>query len=35
MIVSKQTNDRNDTEREGIAYVYVWILQDKYKATEH
>ena len=35
MIVSKQTNDRSDIEREGIAYVYVWILPNKYKAAEH
>ena len=35
MIVSKQTNDRSDTERKGIDYVCVWILPNKYKAAEH
>lgn len=33
--VSKQTNGRSDTEREDIVYVYVWILQNNYKAAEH
>ena len=33
--VSKQMNDRSDTEREGVAYVYVWILPDKYKTAEY
>lgn len=33
--VSKQMNDRSDTEREGIAYVYVWILPDKYKTAKY
>ena len=33
--VSKQMNDRSDTEKEGVAYVYVWILPDKYKTAEH
>ena len=28
-------NDRNDTKREDIAYVYVWILPDKYKTAEY
>ena len=32
--VSK-TNDRSDTEREGIDYVCVWILPDKYKTAEY
>ena len=35
MIVSKQMNDRSDTEREGIDYVCVWILPDKYKTAEY
>ena len=35
MIVSKQMNDRSDTEREGIVYVYVWILPNKYKTAEY
>ena len=33
--VSKKTNDRSDTEREGVAYVYVWILPDKYKTAKY
>ena len=33
--VSKKTNDRSDTEREGIVYVYVWILPNKYKTAEY
>ena len=28
-------NDRNDTEKEDIVYVYVWILPDKYKTAEY
>ena len=35
IVVSKQTNDRSDTEREGVAYVYVWILLDKYKTAKY
>ena len=31
----RRNNDRNDTKREGVAYVYVWILPNKYKAAEH
>lgn len=33
--VPKQMNDRSDTEREGVAYVYGWILPDKYKTAEY
>ena len=33
--VSKQIDNRIDTEREGVAYVYVWILPDKYKTAEY
>ena len=31
----RRNNDRNDTKREGVAYVYVWILPDKYKTAEY
>lgn len=34
MIVSKQMNIRNNTERKGIDYVCVWILPNKYKAAD-
>ena len=35
MKVSKVMFVRIDTEREVVNYVYIWILQNKYKATEH
>ncbi len=35
MIVSKQTNGRNNTKREGIDYVCVWILPNKYETAKY
>ena len=34
IIVSKITNDKNDTVRSG-EYVYIWLLQNQYKAAKY
>ena len=33
--VSKMTFVKNDTMKRGICYVYIWLLQNKHKATKH